>query len=71
MAKRGESRSRASQRAVKPTVELDARLELRVSSQARAMLEARAQEAGIPPAILHRQVLYRYLGLIPSDPKES
>lgn len=67
MAKRKESRSRA-----RPSrdEDLSAYLPLRVSSQARAMLEERAQKAGMPPAILHRRVLYRFLGLI-TDDKET
>ena len=31
------------------------------------MLEDKAQQLGVPPSILHRQVLYRFLGLIPTE----
>jgi len=64
MSKRAESRSRPRQRA---TADLDCILQLRVSKAAKAMLEDKAKDKAVPPAILHRQVLYRYLGLIAND----
>jgi len=72
MAKDKESRSRGREmlRVAKSMLleELDATFVIRLSKEARDMLLKKAQEKGMKPSVLVRQLVYRYLGLIEGEP---